>query len=41
MGRKQNSVVNIDDNDNKSDDVVGVTEPVEETIEIPQEAIEK
>ena len=41
MGRKKIVVVNIDDNDNKNDEVIGVTEPVEEPIEIPQEVIEK
>ena len=28
MTRKKNTVVNIDDNDNKNDEVVDVTEPV-------------
>jgi hypothetical protein len=41
MGRKQIIVVNIDDNDGRNDEVVDTTEPVEETIEIPQEAIDK
>ena len=38
---KKITVVNIDDNDNKNDEVIGVTEPVEEPIEIPQEVVEK
>jgi uncharacterized C2H2 Zn-finger protein len=41
MPHKKITVVNIDDNDNKSDEVVDVTETIQETIEIPQEAIEK
>ena len=41
MPRKKISVVNIDENDNKNDDVIDVIEPVNEPIEIPQEVIEK
>ena len=41
MVRKKITVVNIDDNDNKNDEVVDVTEPVDKPIEIPQELIEK
>ena len=40
MGKKI-TVVNIDDNDNKNDEVINNTEPVKEPIEIPQEVIEK
>ena len=40
MPRKKISVVNIDENDNKNDDVIDVIEPVNEPIEIPQEVIE-
>ena len=44
MGRKKITVVNIDDNDTKNDDVVDVTEPIEiqkEVIEIPDTVMEK
>ena len=41
MPRKKISVVNIDENDNKNDDVIDVIEPVNEPIEIKQEVIEK
>ena len=41
MPRKKITVVNIDDNDTKNDEVIDTTEPVEEPIEIPQEVIEK
>ena len=44
MGRKKITVVNIDDNDTKIDDVVDVTEPIEiqqEPIEIPDTLMEK
>ena len=44
MGRKKITVVNIDDNDTKNDDVVDVTEPIEiqqEPIEIPDTVMEK
>ena len=40
MGRKKITVVNIDDNDTKNDDVVDVTEPTDKPIEIQQEVIE-
>ena len=40
MGRKKITVVNIDDNDTKNDDVVDVTEPTDTPIEIQQEVIE-
>ena len=40
MGRKKITVVNIDDNDTKIDDVVDVTEPTDKPIEIQQEPIE-
>ena len=40
MGRKKITVVNIDDNDTKNDDVVDVTEPTDKPIEIQQEPIE-
>jgi hypothetical protein len=39
--RKQITVVNIDDNENKDDEVVDVTETIQERIEIPPEVIEK
>ena len=38
---KKITVVNIDDNEPKNDEVIDVTEPIEEPIEIPQEPIEK
>ena len=41
MVRKKITVVNIDDNDNKSDEVVDVSEPVDKPIEIPTEVIGK
>ena len=41
MVRKKITVVNIDDNDNENDEVVDATETIQETIEIPQEAIKK
>ena len=41
MGRKKIIVVNNDDNDNKNDEVIDATEPVDKPIEIPQEVIEK
>ena len=41
MPKKKITVVNIDDNDNKNDEVVDVTETIQEPIEIPQELIEK
>ena len=41
MPKKKITVVNIDDNDNKNDEVVDVTEPFDKPIEIPQELIEK
>ena len=41
MVRKKITVVNIDDNDNKNDEVIDVTETIQEPIEIPQEVIEK
>ena len=41
MPRKKISVVNIDENDNKNDDVIDAIEPVNEPIEIKQEVIEK
>ena len=41
MVRKKISIVNIDDNDNKNDEVIDVTELVDEPIEIPPEVIEK
>ena len=41
MGRKKITVVNIDDNDTKNDDVVDVTEPTDKPIEIPEEVMEK
>ena len=41
MTRNKIIVVNIDDNDNKNDDVVDTSEPVDKPIEIPQEVIEK
>ena len=37
---KKITVVNIDDNDTKNDDVVDVTEPTDKPIEIQQEPIE-
>ena len=41
MVRKKISIVNIDDNDNKNDEVIDVTEPVDKPIEIPPEVVEK
>ena len=41
MVRKKITVVNIDDNDNKNDEVIDVSEPVDKPIEIPQEAIDR
>ena len=41
MGREKITVVNIGDNDNKNDEVVDVSEPVDKPIEIPQDVIEK
>ena len=41
MPKKKITVVNIDDNDNKNDEVVDVTEPFDKPIEIPPEVIEK
>ena len=41
MTHKQIIVVNIDDHDNKNDEVIDTTEPVDKPIEIPQEVIEK
>ena len=41
MVRTKIIVVNIDDNDNKNDEVVDVTETIQEPIEIPPEVIEK
>ena len=41
MVRTQISIVNIDDNDIKNDEVIDVTEPVDKPIEIPPEVIEK
>ena len=41
MVRKKITVVNIDDNDNKIDEVVDVSEPVDKPIEIPPDVIEK
>ena len=41
MPKKKITVVNIDDNDNKNDEVIDVTEPVDKPIEIPPEVIEK
>ena len=38
---KKITVVNIDDNEPKNDEVIDVTEPIEEPIEVPQEPIEK
>ena len=35
MKKKKITVVNIDDDDNKNDEVIDTTEPVEEPIEIP------
>ena len=40
MPRKKISVVNIEENDNKNDEVIDVIEPVNEIIEIPQEVKE-
>jgi len=39
MGRKKTTVVHIDDHDNKNDEVVDTTETIQETKEIPQDAI--
>ena len=41
MVRKKIPIVNIDDNDNKNDEVVDVTGTIDNPVEIPQEAIEK
>ena len=41
MVRKKITVVNIDGNDNKNDEVIDVTETIQEPIEIPPEVIEK
>jgi hypothetical protein len=41
MVRKKITVVNIDDNDNKNDEVIDVTETIQEPIEIPPEVIEQ
>ena len=41
MVRKRISVVNIDDNDNKNDEVIDVTETIQEHIEIPPEVMTK
>ena len=41
MVRNTITVVNIDDNDNKNDEVVDVTETIQEPIEIPPEVIDK
>ena len=41
MTRNKITVVNIDDNDNKNDEVIDTTEPADKPIEIPQEVIEK
>ena len=38
---KKITVVNIDDNEPKNDEVIDVIEPVEEPVEVPQEPIEK
>ena len=38
---KKITVVNIDDNEPKNDEVIDVTELVEEPVEVPQETIEK
>ena len=38
---KKITVVNIDDNEPKTDDVVDIIEPTDKPIEIPQEPIEK
>ena len=38
---KKITVVNIDDNDTKNDDVVDVIEPTDDPIEVPQETTEK
>ena len=41
MVHKKITVVNIDDNDNKNDEVIDVTETIQEPIEILPEVIEK
>ena len=41
MTRKKIIVVHIDDNDNKNDEVINVSEPVDKPIEIPPEVIEQ
>ena len=41
MPKKKITVVNIDDNDNKNDEVVDVTETNQEPIEIPSDVVEK
>ena len=41
MPKKKITVVNIDDNDNKNDEVVGVTETIQEPIEIQPDVVEK
>ena len=41
MVHKKITVVNVDDNDNKNDEVTDVTETMQEPIEIPPEVIEK
>ena len=40
MPKKKITVVNIDDNETKNDEVIDVNEPVEEPVEVPQEPIE-
>ena len=41
MPPKRITVVNIDDNDNTNDEVVDVTETIQEPIEIPPEVVDK